>query len=440
MITEAEVAVARELLPVGCFLKHYADYGTRQVASHTFYHIGIGFSLVGAAMPRNLVALGFKAPTYPNLFAIICGPSGAAEKSLALDVALQLVSETAPELVGPDPTSDQALAKILEARPSQFFAYSEGGKFLAMTAGMQNQVGAGIRKGFTDSFDGRSYDREYSKGQKVCVAHPRPNLVLCCTPQDLEDCTVDLDWKGGMMSRFVFCYGVAERKVLEPEAWPAMRQWLAAFLLESKAQPLAGECLPMEESVRARWLAWQDDILERYAPYMNRERTIGIVSRTRLMAAKMATSLSWQCRRGWSGVPWRIEADVLEAAIAFAEIHLRSGLALAARIPANWDMRDQNRLLAGIGAKWTALGVAVGAADLTLKKAKLHIETLTERGLIAYEQQGTTVYYRRIQDGAPPEYDFALAGAPPPPPPPPPPPAPAIPAPVLQLVRAEETY
>lgn len=435
MIREAEVEVAQAMLPDGCFLKHYMVFGRGQVASHLFYHVGIGFSLVGAAMPRNIVGVGFKAPTFPNLYAIICGPSGAAEKSLALDVALRLVSETAPELVGPDPTSDQALAKILEARPSQFFAYSEGGKFLAMTAGLQNQIGAGIRKGFTDAFDGRSYDREYSKGQKVKVVHPRPNLVLCCTPQDLEDCTVDLDWKGGMLSRFIFCYGVAERKVLEPDVWPQMHQWLAVFLLESKAQPIAGECLPMEECVRARWLSWQEDVLERYAPHMNRERTTGIVSRTRLMAAKMATSLSWQCRRGWNGVPWRIEADVLEAAIAFAEIHLKSGLALAARIPANWDMRDQNRLLAGIGETWTALGTAVGSADLTLKKAKLHIETLTERGLIAMETQGTTVFYRRIPDGAPPEYDHALAGAPPPPPPPPAPPAAA---PVLQLVHADE--
>lgn len=417
MIREAEVDRVLALLPDGCFLKHYCDYARTQVASHLFYHVGIAFSLVGAVSPSGLVGKGFKAATYANMYALICGKSGQAEKSLALGIAQDIMSVAAPDLVGPDPTSDQALSKILEAHPSLWFPYSEGGKFLSMTAGAQNQLGQGLRKGFTDAFDGRSYTREYSKGQKVDVKHPRPAIALACTPQDLEDSTIELDWKGGFVSRFMFCFGEAERSVEEPldDEWTArMREWLSAWIASSVPRMCVGTCTGMTPEARQRWRAWSQEILTRHERELQHERLVGIINRTRLMAAKMATSLHYQCGYGWARVhleeedPWQIQDALLEAAIGFAEIHLKSGLALAERISPNWEMREMNRLLMAIGVDWTPFGDSVRAADLTVRKAKIYVETLMEQGRVAHEQQGTTNYYRQVPDGTAPAWDPGL--------------------------------
>lgn len=415
MVTEQEVRAALAQLPQGCFLKHYCEYAEKQSASHLGYHVVIGLVLLGITSSRTLVAHGFKAPTFGNFYGLVVGSSGDAEKTLAIRIAQDLLADAAPTLVGPDPTAEETLTKILANRPSQLFIYPDFASFLSKTTGHDNQRGQALRDGFMTVFDGLSYNREYSKGQQLNVVHPRVSMLGACTPRHLEDYTTGLDWQGGFMSRFFMCYGNRERDMPWPTPMPELRAWLVQRLAFCAARPdPAGDSLGLEPAAAQRWVLWADDLKRRHAKMLGDENMSGVVSRTRLMCAKIATLLAWS--QGLSvGAPvgpaqWRMPESVLEQAIVFAELHLRSALALVERIEPTHEMREQRAVLNAVGTEWTPLGSILKDAKITHRKAKHYLETLSLQADLQTCTQDSTAYYRRVVGGMPRPYDVGMEG------------------------------
>ena len=400
-----------DMLPTDCFLKHYVYYASQQVSSHNSYHLGVGLALSGVSAPRNLKMIGFKRVTTPNVYVLITGSSGDAEKTLAIDVGQTLLAEAAPNLIGPDPTADETLVKILASRPNQLFIYPDYAIFLAKTAG-GDQRGEGLRNGFMAYYDGLTFDREYSKGPPIHVHDPRPSLLAACTPQHLESYTVALDWQGGSISRKFLFWGERERDIPWPTPLPAERAYLVSHLAWAAGVQTAGESLGLTEEASRLWLSWVTESKKKHAHLYNDDKVRGIISRSRLMAAKASLLVAWSS--GMCLEPWRLEAHVLEAGIAIADLHLRSALLLARDIAPNKEMMEQKRLLRAITPEWIAFGDAIKQAELTKRGAAIYIETLIEQGLIASTVQNTTVYYRRTDAGTTP-YDYSIEAVAPPP-------------------------
>jgi hypothetical protein len=414
VIKEQEVRDVLALYPDG-FIRRYCAFAEQQVSSHLGYHLATALCMAAVASPTNLIGVGFKAPTRVNLYGIIVGSSGDAEKTLAINVGLRILSESVPALLGPDPTAEETLSKILSTRPSQLFVYPELAMFLSKTAGgTANQRGSSLRDGFMGTFDGFSYTREYSKGQQVEVLNPRVSFLGACTPRHLEDYTIALDWEGGFLNRFFIMYGERERDISSPTPDPAVEAWLRGYLTWSGGCE-AAECLGLTPEAEACWTTWKKEFFLKHQAIHKDERVKGLVARSRLIAAKVATLLSWTLGRGTT--PWRIEEDVMQAAVATAELHLRSALALVVRIAPNHEMREQGAVLRACGeGEWRALGDILRDCYLPMRKAKIYIDTLLEMGVLTTCVQDVTAYYRVVQNGAPRPYDGSVANLPPPPP------------------------
>lgn len=442
MITEADVRGVLALLPYDSFIRQYADYASSQVSSHLGYHVACALGLVAVSAKDGAVTRGFKKTTFPNFYSLIVGPSGEAEKTLAVDILKELMAETFPALEGSDPTAEETLTKILSTRPQLLFVYPEMGSFLAKTGG-KDQRGQAIRAGFTDYFDGLSRTREYSKGAPVVVTNPRVSFLGACTPRHLEEHTTSLDWEGGFMSRFFVVYGDRERDIPWPSPNPQLREYLANWLRWARFGDFTfcpGEGI--ESDAAELWVTWQREMNATYRDRMKDERVRGVISRTRLIAAK-CTFLVALSNLGLSP-GWKVNRATMEAGIGLAGLHLKSALGLVERIAPTPEMREQKDVLDAIGGEWTPLGEVLLGAHLTKKRAEPYIETLICQGKVAVTVQDTTHYYRKVVGGKPRPYDLAMEGlavasTPLPPPPPPPPPfvSPAAPPPVEGEVPTE---
>lgn len=416
---EAVVRRAVELLPTDSWLKQYVLYAERQVDSHVLYHVAVGLATLSVTCSRALVGegAGFKRRTLPNFYAWIVGKTGDAEKSIAMDVALDLLADAAPELHGPEPTAEPALARALAAQPNLLFVYSEGGKFLATTSGRQNPVGHALRKGFTDFFDGRSLTRQYSKAadKPIVVQSPRPSLLAACTPSDLENYTLSGDWEGGFLNRFFIAYGDKERSRDEPVPLSDLKLWLIGWLRRSAKHPQAGPCLGMDRYAKAVWDEWRAEMQQTYAAEARSDTGAGLLARSRLIAAKISVLSCWSTGRAWGPDPWWVDETHMRASTALASLHLESAFELVKRIQPSEEMREQQRVLQAIQPDWTAAGTVLQSAKLVWRRAKNYLETLEMQGLITSCNQGGTMYYRLVQDGAPRPFDdtFQLPPAPP---------------------------
>lgn len=397
MIREADVRAAVESLPDSCWLKHYVRYAETQVASHIGFHVAMGLSMIGAATPRDFVGEGFKRPTFTNFYCLIVGKSGDAEKTIAMDVGLDMMSDAAPHLIAGDPVSELAMLRALEASPSCLFPYPEVATFLANTMGKDNSRGQAIRAQLTSIFDGRSISKPYSKEENnIVVTDPRVNFIGACTPQHLEELTVRLDWEGGLISRFFVVYGDRERQMPWPTPNPELRTWLVRWLAASATHPNTATCLGLEPDAAALWLWWFEDIIARNKTAMSNETLVGIASRSRLQAAKLATSFCWSSGLGWDVTkPWRVPLWAVQSAIAFVDLQMASVSALVDRIQPSHDMRQQRTVLNAVGEDWTPLGAITKTAKVDVRDAKRHLATLTEQGDVTVTTNDGRFFYRK---------------------------------------------
>lgn len=407
VIAEADVIRVLEMLPEQCFLRQYCRFAAHQVSSHLIYHVAMGLVTAGVTASRTHTSHGFKKATFPNFYAMIVGLSGDAEKTLAMDVGLDLLTDAAPQLLGTDPTAAETLLKMLQARPSLLFYYPELAKFLSATMGSDNSRGRTLRDALTDVYDGRSGGKTYSKAEPVEVVNPRVSFIGACTPRHLEELTVDLDWEGGLISRFFIAYGDRERDLSRPIPMPELRAWLLRYLVMSATWgERAGICVGLTPEADELWQWWYRDIIKRHATQMRDERVVGIFARSRLFAAKIATILSWTSGVAWGPDTWTVSRSTLEAAIALVELHLRAASALIERIQPTHEMRTQRRVLNAIAPdEWTALGAVTKGAKVSSHEALRHLRTLKDQGESIETTQGATTFYRRIIDGKPPAYN-----------------------------------
>lgn len=411
MIKEADVRQAVALLPEHSWIRQYVTYAENITDSHLFYHVAVALSTLSVTCSHALTGrgIGFKADTFPNFYAWVVGLSGEAEKSLAIDVGTDLLRAYTDGLIGPAPTAETVLLKVLSITPNQLFVYSEGGKFLSATSGgIANPGGQTLRKGFTEAYDGKPYAIAYSvdKGRpSFSVEAPRPSFLGGCTPADLEEFTLSVDWEAGFMSRFFFAYGMPERHRGEPLEQPERKTWLGSWLARSAIQSETGQCVGIDAGAKAHYDAWLAAYRERYAKESQDPTLAGVLSRARLFVFKIAVLICWSTGRGWGTAPWWISEVEMRAATALVDLHLRCAINLCANVQPSIAMREQQRLLRSIGTTWTSQGEALRLAKLTIRQATPYFATLVVQGLIAEETQGATLYYRRIPNGSPREYD-----------------------------------
>ena len=118
--TDTELA---SLLPTGGWFEQYADF-TRQTEAPLSYHIFSSLCVLGCALGRRVfVKMGF-FNIYPNISAVLIGPTGRVKKTSATDIAKDLIRRAALCPVMADAITPEALASTLGKEGGHQFVYA----------------------------------------------------------------------------------------------------------------------------------------------------------------------------------------------------------------------------------------------------------------------------------------------------------------------------
>lgn len=414
LVTAEEVYGWVQHLPDYNFLRVYMDHARTQTPADLVVHAVNGLTLCAASAPPTLVATrgrGLIANTYAPLYGWVVGATGTW-KTQSQTVATSLLRQSAlVKLMAPRPSSAEVLHKGLMEQPHGVLTYPEFLTFLASTSGTDG-MGSRLRGALIDAFDCDSYETSGLRSGKFTVTEPRLSVFAACAPTHVATHTMQDDFSGGFVNRFLLAYARAPEHTA---AWQradddARRQWLLEWLNTSLDRPI-GVCHGMDNAAHAMWLEWYEDWKKFEATLTTTERDT--MARTPMIATRVALVAAWASTTPCQAA-WYLGPEHILAGLGAAAIHVASCRLLLSVVPRTQERREINAVLDAIRYDWTPLGEITRVSQLGKRKVAQHIETLEGEMVVVKDSQNGNPFYRRV-DGIPVPYDRNLVHLPPPP-------------------------
>lgn len=368
-VTEKEAAAAA---PPDGWVRRYTIHGYKQTTAPLIYHIGVGLTVLASTCPLNY-GMHYAGDLRANNFCLLVGRSGEDRKSSALSVGRRILDAAAPTLVGDFPGSPEGLIDSLEDAPSQMIPISEFGKFLSAA---QRGYFEPTKTLLADLWDSDPVQRSKANKKVVRVEQPRLSIGAACSIPYLEKHTLAEDWTGGFMGRWMVLYGRRERTDPDPIGDRTAEPWLISELQRRATMTTAGWCQGLDKQAAAVWDVWYHDVLQRQLP----SNIIGIRARAPTMARKVALLYGWDYGPAQGGKPWFMGLDVLEPAIAFIELHIKSLVHLSEVIAEHPDARLRRSVIRAIEEKGglATLGEILGIMKMRKRVVAEMLDSLME--------------------------------------------------------------
>jgi hypothetical protein len=385
LITELDAARA---CPKAGFIHTYLVHSMKQTTAPLVYHLGVGLSILSATCPTNY-GMFYAGMLRPNFYCLLVGRSGEDQKSSAITVGQGLLFEAAAPLVGDFPGSAEGLIDSLSRQPTQLIPISEFGKLLASA---QRGYFEPIKTLLTDVWDAGPLQRAKANGKTVRVDHPRLSVVGGCSIPYLEKHTLAEDWTGGFMGRWCVLLAQRERTDPDPVGDQTLKPWLVQELQARATTPAAGWCSGLTAAAADVWRDWFNDVTNRQLP----SNIVGIRSRAPTIARKVALLYGWDYGPAMAGQPWQMGLDVLEPAIAFAELHVASLVDLAEVIADHPDARLRRTVLEVIKRRGNEATLGDLLLDTKMKKRPIAemLDAMVESGTVVKLNTPIGVVYR----------------------------------------------
>jgi len=372
-VTEAETAA---VLPSSGWIRRYVIHAAKQTTAPLVYHLGVGITTLGVTCPLSY-GMQYAGTLRTNQFCLLVGRSGEDNKSSALNVGRELLDAAAAPLIGDFPGSPEGLIDSLQNAPSQLIPISEFGKFLSSA---QRGYFEPTKTLLADLWDSLPIQRTKANNNSVRVENPRLSISAACSIPYLEKHTLAEDWTGGFMGRWLVLYGRRERTDPDPVGCKLDFQWLSDELRNRAVTANAGWCMGLDSGASVLWRNWYNDVTNRALP----SNIVGIRSRAPTIARKIALVYGWDFGPATLGQPWRMGVDVLEPAIAFTELHIKSLTDLSHVIAEHADARLRRSILQVIDNKGgtASLGEILGVLKLRKRPVVEMLDALMEEGRV----------------------------------------------------------
>jgi hypothetical protein len=383
-VTEAEAVAA---VPAQGWLRRYVGHAINQTTSPLVYHLGVGITILGTTCPLAY-GMNYAGPLRANNFCLLVGRSGEDQKSTALSVGKKILDDAAAPLIGDFPGSPEGLIDSLARRPSQFIPISEFGKFLSSA---QRGYFEPTKTLLADLWDSLPTQRTKANNKTIRVDNPRLSIGAACSIPYLEKHTLAEDWTGGFMGRWTVLYGKRERNDPDPVGDNTHFQWLSDELRKRATTPAAGWCVGLTTQARQRWSAWYNDVTNRDLP----DNIVGIRSRAPSMARKIALVYGWDYGPAMAGKPWEMDLDVLEPAIAMAELHIKSLVHLSDVIAEHPDARLRRSVMLAIlrFSGVATLGEILSVLKMRKRPVTEMLDALMEEGRVTRAKTSLGIVY-----------------------------------------------
>jgi hypothetical protein len=363
-------------------------HAVKQTTSPLIYHLGVGVTIMGTTCPLAY-GMHYAGPLRANNFCLLVGRSGEDQKSTALSVGKKVLDAAAAPLIGDFPGSPEGLIDSLARRPSQFIPISEFGKFLSSA---QRGYFEPTKTLLADLWDSLPTQRTKANNKTIRVDNPRLSIGAACSIPYLEKHTLAEDWTGGFMGRWTVLYGKRERVDPDPVGDNTHFQWLVDEIRKRATMPSAGWCNGLDSQASKLWRDWFTDVTNRKLP----DNIIGIRSRAPSMARKIALVYGWDFGKALHGKPWDMGVDVLEPAIALAELHITSLVHLSDVIAEHPDARLRRSVMMAIAQhKGVAtLGEILSVLKMRKRPVVEMLDALMEEGRVTRQKTTLGIVYQ----------------------------------------------
>lgn len=345
MITEKEAAWA---IPPQGWVRDYIEHAILQTTSPLGYHLATALATLATTCPTDY-GMRYAGTMRANFYSLLVGRSGEDQKSTALGIGRDVLFEAAPTLIGEHPGSWEGLVDSLSRQPSQVLVYSEFGKFLSQA---QKGYFEPLKALITDLWDATPQQRAKANGQSVRVDNPRLSIMAACSLPYLEKHTEAHDWSGGFMGRWAVIYARRERTDPDPVGDPSRIPALAQGLVARATLPQAAVCVGLDAQAKKLWDEWYYEVERRPFP----DTISGAKTRAPTIARKVALLYAWDFGAATGSAPFAIGLDVLEPALRFAELHLRSVAGLADKLAEHPEAATRRTVLESIPDTGATLG------------------------------------------------------------------------------------
>lgn len=369
MISEQDAAWA---LPANGWVRAYVEHAVLQTTSPLGYHLATALAVLATTCPTDY-GMRYAGTMRPNFYSLLVGRSGEDQKSTALGIGRDVLFAAAPPLIGEHPGSWEGLVDSLSRQPSQILVYSEFGKFLSQA---QKGYFEPLKALITDLWDATPQQRAKANGQSVRVDNPRLSIMAACSIPYLERHTEAHDWSGGFMGRWAVIYAKRERTDPDPVGDPSRIPMLSAELQQRATLPSAGVCNGLTSAAKQLWEEWYYDLERRPFP----ETIAGAKTRAPTIARKTALLYAWDFGPAMNQQPWWMDTDVLEPALRFAELHLKSVAGLADKLAEHPDAAKRRTVLEAVPAIGATLGQILRTTKMQKRAVVEILDALTLDG------------------------------------------------------------
>jgi hypothetical protein len=382
-----ELDAVRACPPHG-FLRTYVAHAMKQTTAPLAYHLGVGLSILAATCPTNY-GMYYAGPLRSNFYCLLVGRSGEDQKSSAIGIGQTILFEAAAPLVGDFPGSAEGLIESLGRQPTQLIPVSEFGKLLASA---QRGYFEPIKTLLTDVWDSNPIQRTKANNKVIRVDHPRLSVMGGCSVPYLEKHTLAEDWTGGFMGRWAVLLAQRERTDPDPVGDQTLKPFLVQELQNRATTTSAGWCSGLTPAAADLWRDWFNDISNRHLP----GNIVGIRARAPTIARKVALLYGWDYGPAIHGQPWQMDLDVLEPAIAFSEMHVKSLITLAEVIADHPDARLRRTVIDVIKRRGGEATLGDILLDTKMKKRPISemLDAMVESGTVVKLNTPVGVIFR----------------------------------------------
>jgi hypothetical protein len=377
--------LTRWVTPPGSALQKYEAYWTPTTDAPREYLIPCGLAVIGTTISTNVFLPFGGDKVYPNLWAIILGPSSTFRKSTTVKQArrtLARLSKGQPNaMLFPDEFSKEALVTRLADKAQGLLTYSE---FSGAMAAFGRDYMSGTKELLADLYDSPArYERIVGK-QTITASNVCLSILAASQTDWLLEKLKEGDVRGGFMARFTYWPAFEKRRFM---AIPEEPDGKAGGELVRHLNDLRRMNGPMQlpASARERYTEWlrqheQDlDSLPRagqLSPFWSRLGMTTLKLALVIQVASRGTLL--------------LEDDALESAIGLAEFLKRAlGHLFAEEIAFTPDMRNRQKVLNTIrrhpGSPFRTVSMNSG---LLKRQLEAVLETLAAEQLIEQRDGG----------------------------------------------------
>jgi hypothetical protein len=196
---------------IGGWLKKYVDY-TMGVEPPTQYHFATAYTILGAALHRQIWFDQKFYQIYPAVQTFLVGPSGKTRKSTAANIGIALAEESTRVHRLPDQATPEAILKELselsrEGSASALIYSSELSTFLNKKDYNQDLVQV-----LTDLFDCRDVIKRRTMGYMYEIRDIAVSAILCSNETWLASSVHESAFGGGFLGRTLVWYALGTNR------------------------------------------------------------------------------------------------------------------------------------------------------------------------------------------------------------------------------------